>query len=299
MEWINYHHLLYFWRVAKLGSIARASAELRLAQPTISGQIRSLEDSLGEKLFRKSGRNLVLTEFGQLVYGYAESIFAIGRELMDVLEGKPAGGVLRLSVGIADVLPKQVAHRLLEPALSLGQPIQLICHEDKPERLLSELEKRGLDLLLTDTPMPNDSPVRAFNHLLGTSGTSFLAAPALASKYRRGFPHSLDGAPFLLPLQGTAQRAALDRWFESLKIRPRIAGEFQDNALIQVFGQHAAGVFPVSRIIEQAVREDYKVALVGREKTLSERFYAISAERRLKHPAVAAICETARTWLFE
>ncbi len=297
-EWINYHHLLYFWTAAKEGSIARASRRLLLAQPTISGQIRQLEESLGDKLFRKSGRNLELTDFGRMVYRYAEDIFSMGRELLDVVKGRPQSGRLRLMVGIADVVPKILAHRILEPAMKLGQDVHIVCHEDKPEQLLSELENRDLDLLLTDAPLRQDTGRRAFNHLLGTCGTSFLATPALAARYRKGFPDSLNGAPFLLPLPGTMQRAALDQWFETRQIQPKIAGEFQDNALMQVFAAHGAGVFAVSSVIEKEVKEEIKGATVGRESSIVERFYAVSIERKFKHPAVAAICETARNKMF-
>lgn len=298
LEWVNYHHLLYFWMTAKEGGIARASKRLRLAQPTISGQIRMLEEALGDKLFRKAGRNLELTDFGRIVYRYAEDIFSMGRELMDVVKGRPAGGRLRLNAGIADVVPKLVAHRILEPAMKLGQDVHIVCHEDKPERLLDELENRDLDLVLTDAPLRHRTGRKVFNHLLGTCGTTFLAAPELALRYRRGFPESLQGAPFLLPLRGTMQRAALDQWFETRQIQPRILGEFQDSALLRVFGAHGDGVFAVASVIEKEMKEESKLVTVGRESSIVERFYAVSVERKFKHPAVAAICETARNKIF-
>lgn len=298
MEWLNYHHLLYFWTVAKEGSIARATAELRLAQPTISGQIRVLEESLGEKLFQRSGRNLVLTDIGRLAFRYADEIFSLGRELRDVLKSGPSARPLRLLVGVADVVPKLVAYKLLEPALSLSEPVQIICREDKPDRLLAELASHNLDVVLSDAPVGPSIQIRAFNHLLGECSVLFMAAPRLAKAYRRGFPKSLNGAPFLLPTENTALRHSLDRWFVSKGIRPRIVGEFEDSALLKVFGQTGMGIFPAQSIIEAEIRRQYQVQVVGRVESIKERFYAISVERKLKHPAVIAISEAARKKFF-
>lgn len=297
MEWINYHHLLYFWTVAKEGSVARACERLRLAQPTISGQLRALEENLGEKLFVKSGRGLALTEVGQVVYRYADEIFTIGRELADVIKGRPQGRPLKLVIGISEMVPKLIAYRILEPAMSLGQPIQLICHEGRPERLLTELSSQGLDLVLTDAPIGPGVRVRAFNHLLGTCPMMLVAAPTLAVRYRKSFPASLDGAPFLLPVEGTARRA-LEQWFDHERIRPQIVGEFQDGALMKVFGQAGAGIFAIPSVIQGDVRERYRAVPVGTIESITETFYAISIERRLKHPGVIRICEMARQQLF-
>ncbi len=298
MEWLNYHHLLYFWTVAKEGSIARATSELRLAQPTISGQIRVLEESLGEKVFQRSGRNLVLTDIGRVVFRYADEIFSLGRELRDVIKSGPSARPLRLLVGVADVVPKLMAYKLLEPALSLSEPVQIICREDKPDRLLAELASHNLDVVLSDAPVGPTIRIRAFNHLLGECSVLFMAAPSLVKLYRRGFPKSLNGAPFLLPTENTALRHSLDRWFLSKGIRPRIVGEFEDSALLKVFGQTGMGIFPAPSIIETEISRQYQVQVIGRVESIKERFYAISVERKIKHPAVVAISEAARKKLF-
>jgi LysR family transcriptional activator of nhaA len=298
MEWLNYHHLLYFWTVAREGSVSRACRQLNLAQPTISGQIRSLEDSLGEKLFIRSGRNLVLTEVGRVVYRYADDIFSMGRELLDTLKDRPTGRPVRLAVGVADVLPKLIAYRLLAPALSLPDPVQMVCREDKPERLLAELAVHGLDIVLSDAPVDASVRVRAFSHLLGECGVSLFATPRQAVLYRKGFPGSLEGAPFLLPTDNTILRRSLDQWFATQGIRPRVVGEFDDRALLKAFGQAGAGIFPAPAAIEKEVQRRYGVSVVGRIETVRERFYVISVERKLKHPAVVAITEAARGKLF-
>lgn len=298
MEWLNYHHLLYFWTVAREGSLAAASARLHLAQSTVSGQIRSLEESLGEKLFVRSGRRLVLTEMGRVVFRYAEEIFTLGRELRDAVQGRPVGRPLSLVVGVADVVPKLVARRLLEPALRLSEPIRLVCREDKPERLLAQLAVHELDVVLSDGPVDPSISVRAFSHLLGDCGVAFFAKPKLAAVHARRFPMSLDGAPMLLPTENTALRRSLDQWFAARGIRPSVVGEFEDSALLKVFGQTGLGIFPAPSVIAAEVQRQYQVRLVGRVDDVRERFYAISVERKLKHPAVIAISEEARHVLF-
>jgi len=298
MEWLNYHHLLYFWMVAREGSLGRASQELRLAKPTLSGQIRRLEQALGEKLFARHGRGLALTEAGRLVFRYAEEIFALGSELKDALKGR-VGNPLRLVVGVADVLPKPIVRRLLQPALALGQPVRIVCREDRSaEGLLAELAVHRLDLVLADLPTGPGLAVRAWNHLLGECGTSFFAARAPAAAARRGFPRALDGAPLMMPGAGAALRRALEQWLQSQSLRPRVVGEFDDPALMNVFGQDGAGIFAGPTVIEQEIRERYQVQVVGRVESIRQRFYAISIERRLRHPAVIAICESARKDLF-
>jgi LysR family transcriptional activator of nhaA len=299
MEWLNYHHLLYFWTVARLGSVSRATEELYLAQPTISAQIRALEESLGEKLFTRVGRNLTLTEVGRTVFRYADEIFSLGRELGDTLKGRSVVRPVRFVVGVTDAMPKLVAYRLLEPALRMADPIRLVCHEDKTERLLAELAVHGLDLVLADAPIGPTIKVRAFNHLLGECGVSVFAVSKRASAYRRRFPQSLDGAPFLLPTENTVLRRSLDQWFEAEKIRPLVVGEFEDSALLKVFGQSGTGLFAGPSAIEQEIKQQYGVQVVGRIDALRERFYAISVERKLKHPAVLAISDSARQKLFE
>ncbi len=298
MEWLNYHHLLYFWTVVHEGSVARAAEELRLAQPTVSGQIRALEEALGEKLFTRSGRHLVPTDVGRVVYRYADEIFALGRELMDTLRDRPTGRPVRLVVGVADALSKLIAYRLIAPALALEPSVQVVCREDRPDRLLAELAVHGVDLVLSDSPIPSTVRVRAFSHLLGECGVTVFAAPAQAAPLRRRFPASLSGTPFLLPSDGTALRRALDSWFEVQGIRVTVAGEFDDPALMMTFGQTGTGAFAAPSVIEREVRAMYGVRVVGRIDDVRERFYAISAERRIKHPAVAAISEQARTRLF-
>jgi len=298
MEWINYHHLLYFWTVAKEGSVRKACERLSLAQPTISGQLRQLEDSLGEKLFAKSGRGLVMTEVGQLVFRYAEEIFGLGRELQDVLKGRPRGRPLRLFVGVSDVVPKLIAYRILQPALRMSEPVQLICEEDSTERLLGELAEHRLDVVLSDTAVTPQVRVKAYSHPLGVSAMTVFGAPELAARHRRGFPRSLDGAPFLFPAAGSNLRRALDQWFDENDVRPLLVGEFKDSALMKTFGQAGVGLFVSPAAIEREVRGHYRVNVVGRLEGVTERFYAISVERRLKHPAVIAITEAARDRLF-
>lgn len=297
MEWLNYHHLLYFWTVARLGTIARASEELSLAQPTISGQIRALEDQLGEKLFQRAGRNLVLTDIGRLVYGYANDIFSIGRDLMDTLKDRPTGRPVRFQVGVADEVTKIIAYRLLEPALRLAQPVHIVCRDGAAERLLTELAIHALDLVIADTPISPNVKVKAFSHPLGESTVTVFGVAKLAVPRRKGFPKSLDGAPFLLPTAGKTLRRTLDHWFDQQAIRPRIVAEVDDSALLTTFGQGGAGLFVAPTVIEKEVMRQYGVVSVGRLDAVRERYYAISVERRLKHPAVVAISDAAHEML--
>jgi LysR family transcriptional activator of nhaA len=297
MEWLNYHHLLYFWLVAREGSLARASAELRLAPSTVSGQIRALEQSLGEKLFVKRGRRLALSDTGRIVFSYAEQIFSLGRDLQDTLKNPPAGRPLRVTVGIADVIPKLVARKLLEPALRLPGAVRLICREDRPERLLADLALHELDVILTDVPAYPQVRVKAFSHVLGESEIVLLARPDLAAAHRGKFPSSLDGAPLLLPTENTTLRRSLDEWFESNRVRPRVVAEFEDSALLTVFGLHGLGLFPAASVIVDDVKRQGRVEVVGTAKGARERYYAVTVERHVKHPAVVAICEEARQTL--
>lgn len=298
MEWLNYHHLLYFWTVARTGGVSAASAELRLAQPTISGQLRMLEEHFGEKLFHRVGRRLELTDVGRLVYRYADEIFTLGRELTDAVRGRPTGRPLRVAVGVADQVPKLIAYRLMEPALKLAEPVRLVCHENKTERLLADLAVHALDLVLTDAPLDPTIKVRAFSHLLGECGTTIFAARALADRHRRRFPQSLDGAPFLLPTDNTVLRRSLDQWFAQHDVRPVVVSEFADSALLNAFGERGVGCFAAPTAIEAEVKRQYGVQVIGRIEQVRERFYAISVERRLKHPAVVAISEAAKEKLF-
>jgi LysR family transcriptional activator of nhaA len=298
MHWLNYHHLYYFWLVAREGSIARAAEQLHLAHPTISKQLHQLESSFDAKLFKRVGRNLMLTEFGQMVFRYAEEIFSVGRELQDAVEGRPSDRPLRLEVGIPDVLPKLVAHQLLKPAFQRDEDIHLICHEGKQDDLLAELAVHRLDIIFSDAPVSPAVSVRVYNHLLGECGLSFFGTAELATKCRRKFPSSLEGAPLLMPGEKTAVRRALEQWLDTQEILPRVVGEFEDTALMKVFGQDGVGLFPAPRVIEKEVCRQYQVRVAGRLDSVRERYYAISVERRPKHPAVIAICEAAREETF-
>lgn len=298
MDWLNYHHLLYFWVVAREGSISSACAQLHLTQPTISSQLRKLEKSIGEKLYHRVGRNLTLTETGQLVFRYADDIFALGQELTDVLRGRPTGSPLRFYVGVADVVPKLVAFRLLEPALHLPEPVQLTCEEGKLDYLLMELAGHRFDVVLSDQPLGAMVHVRAYSHLLGQCGVTVFGTAALARKYRSRFPKSLDGAPMLVPMRNTSLRRALDQWFDSEDIQPKVMGEFEDSALLKVFGTAGVGLFAAPSAIEQEICRQYRVRPLGELPDVQERYYVISTERKLQHPAVEAISEAARKELF-
>jgi len=298
MEWLNYHHLLYFWTVAREGSVTRAAGELRLGQPTVSAQIRTLEEALGEKLFTRVGRNLALTEVGRVVFRYADDIFSLGRELLDAVKDRPTGRPILFQVGIADVIPKLIAYRLLRPAFELSAPVRLVCREGKPDRLLAELAVHDLDLVLTDAPLGPTHKVKAFNHLLGECELTFFGSAPLARAHRRGFPRSLHGAPVLLPTDNPPLRRALDQWFDTEGIRPVVMSECEDNALLDVFGAAGVGMFAAPAAIEKEIRREYGVEVIGRVGSVRERFYAISIERKLKHPAVVAIVEAAREKMF-
>jgi LysR family transcriptional activator of nhaA len=294
VEWLNYHHLLYFYTVAREGSVTRASEVLRLAQPTLSGQIRKLEESLDEKLLVRDGRHLALTDVGRTVYRYAEEIFSLGREMQDALRGRPTNRPARFLVGIADVVPKLVCHRLLETAFSLEQPMQLVLYEGKTNDLMASLARQEYDMVLTDAPLRPEVRVKAFNHSLGGCGVGFFAEPGLARRHRRRFPRSLDGAPMLLPTANTSLRHSLDAWFDSLDIRPRVVAEIEDTALMKVFGQHGTGIFAAPILGDDEISKTYGVHLVGQAEEVREQFYAITVERRITHPAVAAIADAAR-----
>jgi LysR family transcriptional activator of nhaA len=297
VEWLNYHHLYYFWTVAHAGSIARAAEQLRLTQPTISNQLKTLEDSLGHPLFERQGRRLVLTDVGRTALRYADDIFRTGRELQQALKGLPTGERLRLAVGVADVIPKIVAEQLLQPAVQAVKGVALLAREGPLPQLLASLALHELDVVLSDAPAGESIKVRAFNHLLGETGVTFFAAPGLA-RLRKGFPRSLDGAPILLPTSGTTLRPRLDRWLEGLGVRPVVTGEFDDSALMKAFGARGLGAFPAPSAIEAEVAAQFGVQVLGRVDGIREQYYAISVERRLRHPAVLAIAETARSSVF-
>ena len=290
METLNHHHLYHFWMVVREGGVTRASEKLNVSQPTISGQLRELEQSLGEKLLARSGRTLVLTDIGRIVYRYADEMLGLDRELLQAVKGRPAGRG-ELAVGVAMVVPKLVAYQMLEPALKLPEPIQLVCVQKKQEHLIAELATYGLDVVLADAPAQPAAKVRASSQLLGECGVSVYGTERMAAAHRRGFPRSLDGAPFLLPSEDSALRLSLEDWFQRQKIRPRIVGTFEDSALLHTFGQAGAGLFALPAAIETEVRRQYRVRAAGRLDTVRQRFYAITVERKLQKPAVMAIAE--------
>ena len=291
---LNYQHLLYFWSVVRTGSLTRACEELALSAPTISAQLRTLEARLGEKLLTKSGRTLVPTDVGRLVYGYADEIFGLGRDLVDALEHRPTRRPLRVVVGVDDVVPKEIACRLLEPALDLSQPVQLVCHEGTLDRLLADLAVHEIDLVLSDAPVTPSLAVRAYSHQLGACEELWMAMPALAKKLRKGFPKSLDGAPVVLPTDDTAIRRALDQWLDRQGVRPRLVGEFEDHALLCEFASSGRGAAPVPAVLREQFRRKYGFVPVGPAAGVEAQFFAISVERRIKHPAVAAIVQHGR-----
>jgi LysR family transcriptional regulator, transcriptional activator of nhaA len=298
LEWVNYHHLLYFWTVAREGGLVPAGRALRLSHSTLSAQIHALESSLGEKLFTKVGRKLALTDVGRVVLRYADEIFTLGREMVDTVKGRRVGQPLRLDVGVVDVVPKLVVRRLLQPALSLPEPVRIVCYEDSFDKLLADLALHTLDIVIADSPVPAGSSVRAFTHPLGETGVSFFGAKSLARTFKRQFPRSLDGAPMLLPLENSTLGRALHQWFERHSVRPRVVAEFEDSALLKVFGADGVGIFTAPTAVEKEVCRQYGVSVVGRAPEVKERFYAVSVERRLKNPAVIAISEVAREQIF-
>lgn len=298
MKRINYQHLFYFWNVVREESVTRASEKLHLAQPTISSQLTVFEQAVGEKLFYKSGRKLILTETGRLVFHYADEIFSLGRELGNALEGRTSGRALRLTVGVADALPKMLIYRLLEPAHRLTEPVQILCYEDKAERLLSEISLHSLDLAFSDVPLTPTSDNKAFNHLLGGCPVMVFGTEHLAATYGPDFPRSLNGAPFLLPTANTALRRSLDQWFDEQGISPNIQAEIEDSALIKSFGSGGSGLFVAPATVADEIERQYNVTAIGRIDAVEERLYAVTVHRKLKHPAVTAILENAKKRLF-
>ncbi|HOW69987.1 MAG TPA: transcriptional activator NhaR [Phycisphaerae bacterium] len=299
MDWLNYHHLYYFWTVARAGSIAAASQELLLAPPTISAQIHELERSLGEKLFDRVGRSLALTEMGRVVLRYGDEIFSLGREMVDTLKGRSVGVSIQVNVGINDAIPKLVAYRLLSPVIHLPEPSRISCVDGSPAQLLPALAVHDLDLILSDAPVGPHIRVRAYSHLLGECGVTLFASPKDSQRMRKGFPRSLHGAPALLPAPGGALRAAIDRWLEAVDVTPKVIGEFEDIALLSTFGEHGEGFFAGYDVVESDIMRRFRVEPIGAIESHRERFFAITVERRIRHPAVAAIMKAARSQLFK
>lgn len=297
-DWLNYHHLLYFWMVAKEGSVTKACERLDVAQPTISGQVKKLEEALGEKLYERVGRGLVLTDVGQVVFRHADEIFSIGQELADALRGQPTGRPVKLMVGIPEVLPKLIAFRLLEPVLHLEEKIQIVCREGPLEQLLTQLATHELDVVFSDSPAGSMVRIRAFNHALGECGVGLFGVPRLCRQFGSGVPGSLNNAPVLLPAEETALRRSIDRWLLQADVKPEILAEIDDTALLKVFAQAGIGFVPAPLAIRTEIEKQFGLRLLLEVPEAIERFYAITVERRLRHPAVLAISEAARESLF-
>lgn len=298
MEWLNYHHLRYFQAVAKEGGLRPAAEKLHVSQPSISAQIRELEEALGEKLFRRSGRRKVLTEAGQVALRHADEIFSLGHELVSAIKQRPTTRPMRLHVGVADALPKLVAHEILKPVLGDAPPVHVTCREGKPEDLLAQLAAHRLDIVLADEPAPSSVKIRAFNHLLGESGVAICATAGLAAKLRRGFPRSLHGAPAMLPAENSALRRSLESWFRALQIQPRVVAEFEDAALMKEVAANGRAFVPVPSVVVREAVGRYRLREVGATDRVRDQYYAITAERTITHPLVSLITENAQRLTF-
>ena len=295
---LNYRQLHYFWVVAKTGSIVRACEQLNLTPQTISGQISLLEQTYGVELFQRVGRQLELTEAGRQTLPYAEQMFQLGGELELMLRAQPNEQQILFRVGVADVVPKSIVYRLIAPTMELSEPLRITCREDKLERLLADLAIQRLDLVISDSPMPSHLDIKGYSQKLGECGISFFATATLATQYGQDFPRCLHGAPLLIPGPETVVRSRLQRWFAEQQIQPRIVGEFDDSALMQAFGQSGSGIFIGPSVIADEVIRQYGVELIGQTDAVTESFYAISVERKVKHPGIVAITEGARRELF-
>ncbi len=293
VDFLNFQHLYYFWIVAREGGISRASEVLDLSPSTISAQIGQLEKALGVKLFRKVGRNIQLTDVGRIAFRYAGQIFGLGRELTHALEGWDTSGPFSLQVGIADAVPKLVATKLLQPAFSVSPEIRLTCREGRPELLLAELALHRFDLILLDAPADPGSTVRAFSRLLQDCAIAVFGTPELLRQHGHGFPESLEGAPVLLPTPDSSIRRSSGRWLEARGLQPRVVGEFEDGALMKAFGEIGAGLFPAPLIIADDLERQYGVECLGSLEGTHARYYAVTVERQLEHPAVQAVCDSA------
>ncbi len=298
MEWFNYHHLRYFWMVAKEGTLRQAAEKLAVSQPSISAQIHLLEKSLGAQLFRRSGRRLLLTEMGQLAFGYAADIFSTGQDLLDAVKDRPGYRPMRCQVGITNSVPKLVASRMIRPAFNLSQPTHMLCREGPIGTLLMELASYRIDLVLADEPASRGLPVKTFSHLLGTCGSVFCAVPKLAARLRDRFPRSLHDAPALLPVETTPLRTALEEWFRPLGVRPVVVAEFEDPAFMMEMAAEGLGFVVAPSVMASETLRHYGLKVFGQAEACSHQYYAITAERRLKHPAVIAITERSRSDLF-
>ena len=294
MEWLNYHHLRYFWIVAKEGGLRQAAEKLNISQPSISAQIGELEEALGEKLFRRKGRANVLTDAGQTALRYADEIFNLGSELSNAIKQGPTNQTLRLHVGIADALPKLITHEILKPVFAMSRQVHVICREGKTEDLLGHLAAHRLDIVLADEPASGVSTSKVFNHHLGESSVTFCAAPELAAKLKHGFPKSLHGAPALLPGESAALRRSLEKWFRAIGVRPQVVADFDDGALMKVIAAEGRGFVAIPSVIVAEAKTRYGLVAIGTTLRCVDNVYAITAERRLSHPAVNLITESAR-----
>lgn len=299
-ENINYKHLHYFWVVASEGSIARAAEKLCITPQTISGQLSLLEANIGQALFGRIGRRLRLTETGRLVLRYADEIFELGNELGEVLRGAPLVGASEFIISAASAIPKTIVHKIIEPALKLSEDVSLLCKEGPVEAILGELAMHEVDMVLTDTPLSSAFSLKAYNHYLGQSDLSFFAAPELVSSLTNvaNFPACLNDAPMLIPTKQNAIRQQFDRWCTDARIFPVLRGQYDDSALMKCFGRSGFGIFFMPTIIEDEVIQSYKVEKIGQLSDIKQKFYAISAERKVTHPAVSAICHSARDETF-
>jgi LysR family transcriptional activator of nhaA len=297
MEWLNYHHLRYFWVVAKEGSLKKAAEKLHVSQPSMSEQIKELEEALGEALFRRSGRSNVLTDAGQIAFRYAEEIFSRGAELANAIKQRPGVQSLRLHVGVADAVPKLVTNEILKPVLAMPQTVHVICREGKMEDLLAQLAAHQLDIVLSDEPPSSSVKFRVFSQLLGESGITFCAAGKLAESLRKGFPESLHNAPALLPAENTAMRRSLEKWFREKQIHPRVIAEFEDGALMKVMGAEGKGFIPVPTVVLHEALTRYRFKVIGASENCRDQFYAITAERRITHPAVVLMTRSSQNLL--
>ena len=297
---MNYKHLHYFWAAAKAGGVMKAGEQLHMTPQTLSGQIKLLEDRLGRKLFRKRGRELELTEDGRVALRYADDIFALGGELEAAMRERRSAGPRQLEfrVGVADSVAKSVAYQLLEPALNLAEEVHMVCHEWKFADLLAELALHRLDLVIADEPVPRKLSVKAFNHPLGSSSMTFFCSAALRERLQGPFPACLHGAPMVIPSLASSVRGQFDAWITRHRLQPRVVGEFDDGALMKAFGREGRGVFLSPSVVETQTAAQYGVDILGRSDELVESFYAISVERRITHPCVAAITAAARGELF-
>jgi LysR family transcriptional activator of nhaA len=295
VNWLNYHHLLYFWTAAKEGSLRAASAKLNVSQPSISAQISALENSIGQRLFRRDGRGKALTDVGQMVLGYAEEIFALGRELMNAVQGGPGDRILRLQVGVADSFPKLLANAILQPVFNMEAKLHVVCREGKLDDLLAQLITHRLDVVLADEAASGNLKVRTFNQRLGSSPLTICAVEPLAKKLHRGFPKSLNDAAALLPASNSSAGRTIVKWFESVGVQPHVLAEFEDLALMKAVASDGKGFVALPAAELEEAKQHYGFREIGRTKTPRETFYAITAERRINHPAVVELTKSAQS----